>query len=52
MIAAVAAIVTSAGLAHGTLGFGFPLISTPLVALFADVKTAVLVTVVRTSPSM
>jgi uncharacterized protein len=46
MIAAVAAIVTFAGLAHGTLGFGFPLISTPLVALLTDVKTAVLVTVI------
>jgi uncharacterized membrane protein YfcA len=45
MIAAAAAIITLAGLAHGTLGFGFPLISTPLVALFVDIKTAVLVTV-------
>jgi uncharacterized protein len=45
LLAAITAIVTLAGLAHGTLGFGFPLISTPLVALFADVKTAVLVTV-------
>lgn len=45
MIATVAAIITVAGLAHGTLGFGFPLISTPLVALLVDIKTAVLVTV-------
>ena len=45
MIATVAAIIMLAGLAHGTLGFGFPIISTPLVALFVDVKTAVLVTV-------
>jgi hypothetical protein len=45
MIATVAAIITLAGLAHGTLGFGFPIVSTPLVALFVDVKTAVLVTV-------
>jgi uncharacterized protein len=45
MIAAAAAIITLAGLTHGTLGFGFPLISTPLVALFVDIKTAVLVTV-------
>jgi uncharacterized membrane protein YfcA len=45
MIATAAAIITLAGLAHGTLGFGFPIISTPLVALFVDVKTAVLVTV-------
>ncbi|MDQ2961642.1 MAG: sulfite exporter TauE/SafE family protein [Pseudomonadota bacterium] len=45
MIATAAAIITLAGLAHGTLGFGFPIVSTPLVALFVDVKTAVLVTV-------
>lgn len=45
MIATVAAIITLAGLAHGTLGFGFPVISTPLVALFVDIKTAVLMTV-------
>ena len=45
MLATVTAIIALAGLAHGTLGFGFPLISTPLVALLADVKTAVLVTV-------
>jgi uncharacterized membrane protein YfcA len=45
MGASVAAVIVFAGLAHGTLGFGFPLISTPLVALLADVKTAVLVTV-------
>jgi uncharacterized membrane protein YfcA len=41
----VIAIIVIAGLAHGTLGFGFPLISTPLVALLVDIKTAVLVTV-------
>jgi uncharacterized membrane protein YfcA len=43
--ATVTAIVIVAGLAHGTIGFGFPLISTPLVALPIDIKTAVLVTV-------
>src|SRR2546428_5956644 len=45
MIATAAAIIVLAGLAHGTLGFGFPIIATPLVALLVDVKTAVLVTV-------
>jgi len=45
LIATVAAIIAIAGLAHGTLGFGFPLVSTPLVALIVDIKTAVLVTV-------
>ena len=44
-LAMIAAIAVLAGIAHGTLGFGFPLISTPLVALLVDVKSAVLVTV-------
>src|SRR5262249_60887585 len=45
LIATVAVIIAVAGLAHGTLGFGFPLISTPLVALLVDIKAAVLLTV-------
>lgn len=43
-MAAVCAVVLLAGFAHGLSGFGFPVISTPMVALFADVRTAVLVT--------
>ena len=39
----VAAVVFAA-LAHGAMGFGFPLLSTPLIALFTDVRTAVLIT--------
>jgi hypothetical protein len=46
VIAIIVGIVIVAGVAHGTLGFGFPLISTPLVALLVDIKTAVLLTVV------
>jgi uncharacterized membrane protein YfcA len=45
-VAAVVAIAVAGGLAHGTMGLGFPLIATPLVALLLDVKTAVLVTVI------
>ena len=45
LIAALVAIIVVAGLAHGTVGFGFPLVSTPLVALLVDIKTAVLLTV-------
>ena len=44
--AAVIAIAIVGGLAHGTMGFGFPLIATPVLALLLDVKTAVLVTIV------
>lgn len=39
-----AVVLFVAGVAHGVSGFGFPLISTPMVALVADVRTAVLVT--------
>ena len=46
MIAALVVIVIVGGIAHGAIGFGFPLISTPLVALLIDIKTAVLITVV------
>lgn len=44
--AAIVAIAVVGGLAHGTMGLGFPMIATPLVALLVDVKTAVLVTVI------
>lgn len=37
-------IMTVAALAHGTLGFGFPVISTPMIAMMTDIKTAILTT--------
>ncbi len=43
-MAAVCAVALAAGFAHGLSGFGFPVISTPMVALFADVRAAVLIT--------
>ena len=46
MIAVLGAIVIVGAITHGAIGFGFPLISTPLVALLIDIKTAVLITVV------
>ncbi len=46
MIAAFVAIIFVGAIAHGAIGFGFPLISTPLIALLIDVKTAVLITLV------
>jgi uncharacterized protein len=46
MIAVLVAIVIVGAIAHGAIGFGFPLISTPLIAFFIDIKTAVLITVV------
>lgn len=42
----VCAIALFAGFAHGLTGFGFPVISTPIVALATDVRSAVLVTLI------
>ena len=46
---ALGGIVLFAGLVHGTLGLGFPLVSTPLIALFLDVRAAILVTLLPTA---
>jgi uncharacterized membrane protein YfcA len=40
----VCAIALFAGVTHGLTGFGFPVISTPMVALATDVRSAVVVT--------
>ncbi len=37
----IALAIGLAGLVHGTLGLGFPLVATPLIATVTDVKTAV-----------
>jgi uncharacterized membrane protein YfcA len=39
-------VVIVAALTHGTMGFGFPLISTPMIAMASDIKTAILATLV------
>ncbi len=43
-LCAMVAATVIAAVAHGAMGFGFPLLSTPLIALFTDVRTAVLIT--------
>jgi len=43
VLAAIAIAV--AGLVHGTLGFGFPLVATPLIALATGIKTAIILVV-------
>ncbi len=37
----VALVCLVSGFAHGAIGFGFPLVATPLVALAVDMKTAI-----------
>jgi uncharacterized membrane protein YfcA len=47
-LSAVLLILGSASLVHGLLGIGFPLLATPLLALFTDVRTAMLVLLIPT----
>jgi uncharacterized membrane protein YfcA len=35
-------------LVHGSIGFGFPMIATPLLALFSDIQTAIMLTLIPT----
>jgi uncharacterized protein len=39
----MAAVCVLSGFAHGALGFGFPLVATPLAALAVDMKSAIAV---------
>lgn len=48
VLIALLAIVLLAGLVHGTLGLGFPMLATPLLALFTDVRSAILITLLPT----
>ena len=40
--------VLAAGFVHGVIGFGFPIVATPLLALAMDLKVAIVVTLVPT----
>jgi len=48
LIAMIAFIMLFAGLVHGTLGLGFPMVATPMLALSFDVRTAILITLLPT----
>ena len=45
---AAGAIFLFAGLAHGVLGLGFPMLATPLLAIMFDVRSAILLTLLPT----
>jgi uncharacterized membrane protein YfcA len=47
-LAWIAGVMLLSGFVHGVIGFGFPIVATPLLALVFDLKTAVLVSVVPT----
>lgn len=44
----LAVIFLFAGLVHGTLGVGFPMTATPLLALLTDVRSAIIITILPT----
>ena len=43
-----ALVMLFGGLVHGTLGLGFPLVTTPLLSLVLDVRSAILITLLPT----
>lgn len=47
-LAWVTAVMLLAGFVHGVIGFGFPIVATPLLALVVDLKVAIVVSLVPT----
>lgn len=45
---ALSSIIFISSLVHGTVGFGFPMIATPLLAMVTDMKTAILYVAIPT----
>jgi len=48
VLIAVVCVILFAGLVHGTLGLGFPMVATPILATMMDVRSAILVTLLPT----
>jgi uncharacterized membrane protein YfcA len=48
LIAWLACVVLVAGLIQGALGFGFPFVATPLIAMASDMRTAIVVVLLPT----
>lgn len=47
-LAWIAFVMLLSGFTHGVIGFGFPIVATPLLALVVDLKVAILVSLVPT----
>lgn len=45
----VVPVIAIAGWIHGALGLGFPLVATPIIAVFVDVKAAIFITLLPTA---
>lgn len=48
VLLAVVLVILFSGLVHGTLGLGFPMVATPVLATMMDVRSAILVTLLPT----
>ena len=48
VVFAIIAVMLFAGLIHGTLGLGFPMVATPMLATMMDVRSAILITLLPT----
>ena len=48
VLIAVVCVMLFAGLVHGTLGLGFPMVATPMLATMMDVRSAILITLLPT----
>ena len=48
LLAWVACVILVAGLSQGALGFGFPFVATPLIALASDMRTAIIIVLLPT----
>ncbi|MDP7583459.1 MAG: sulfite exporter TauE/SafE family protein [SAR324 cluster bacterium] len=44
----IAVVFLLAAFIHGSIGFGFPMVTTPLLALFTDIQTAIVLTLIPT----
>jgi uncharacterized protein len=48
LLAWIALVMLAAGLLQGALGFGFPFVATPLIAMVSDMRTAIVVVLLPT----
>jgi len=48
IVVAIIAVMLFAGMIHGTLGLGFPMVATPMLATMMDVRSAILITLLPT----
>lgn len=48
VILAIVGVMLFSGLIHGTLGLGFPMVATPILATMMDVRSAILITLLPT----